>query len=114
MRDTVKKLRALAAEAENKLVGGAAAPLREAADVIEDLEEENADLYGELNHRSIVEHQQRNWLEEHKSFTQQVKALRGALREIAEFDAPNYKWMCQNMRRIAREALAPTTDKSGQ
>ena len=40
--------------------------------------------------------------------------LESALREIAEFDAPNYKWMCQNMRRIAREALAPTTDKSGQ
>lgn len=79
--------------------------LLEAADVIEDLEEENADLYGELNHRSIDEHQQRNWLEEHKSFTQQVKALRGALREIVEFDAPNYKWVCQNMRRIAREAL---------
>lgn len=31
--------------------------------------------------------------------------LRAALREIADFEAPNYKWKCQIMRRKALEAL---------
>lgn len=43
-----------------------------------------------------------NEIEELKA---EIERLRSALREIAEFNAPNFKWMCQTMRRKAREAL---------
>ena len=40
-----------------------------------------------------------------KEYEDEIERLRTALREISEFDAANYKWKCQQMRRIAKEAL---------
>ena len=40
----------------------------------------------------------------------EIERLRAALREIADFEAPNFKWTCQTMRRKAKEALSDGRD----